>query len=513
MNLSVSPKKIDEYLMVGGLTVLIWMAGLISIIVQNDIFIILFTTVGILSFLFFLQNIDPIHIFYTLCFGVSFLPYINLQLFPLSGVYIVALLFIIVSLVSLLKSGTRIKISPQIKWMILFLGIAGCSFLWVPDIRRAIVYWGQFFVYTCICIATINILDEKTKIIKSLKYVLYGSTIAIFISAVQFIISLSSINEVINIFYESGFGKLLIGTKGIERIGESAVSILNRGSNIAESSNIVLFRVFGTFEGPTSFGMYLLLGGLLAAALYLGQIKKRRIGLQPLPNIILFASFSVCLFFTFTRSAILAFMIAIAFILMYRNSKNVELFSRKSVLFVLLIFVGPVVFLFLFTNVLNLRTIGGSTAARLLTIIFSVNYIYNNPLIGIGIGNYGYAQPGTNISSSKASLASAHNTYLELGVELGLIGIIIFLCILVSYIKQAAMLMKASVKSFYHTIGLIFVSIWIGFIISSFFGGSLIHPRIMTLLWLLAGIQTASYHLYLNDKKKENTIYRLEVAD
>lgn len=515
--------KVNEYITVGILLTLVFLFGIISTVAEGDFLLIASTAGAIILALIFIKNIELVHLLYALCLGVSFLPYINLQMFPLAGTYVVALIFVVFFGFVVIRSGIRIEISPQAKWMAALLGMGLISMAVAPDKRAAAIYGGQFFLYICVYIAVVNTLDTKQKIVQSLRYVIFGSVIVGIFCVVQLFLSMQSIGSVVDVFFEGTIGELFIGSKGLERIGDSAAVILNRGSTLAESSDLVLFRVFGTFEGPTIFGWYLLVMGLLAGGLYIVQWGKSSIGLSKSRNAIMFLLLLFFLLLTWTRSAILAFFIAIIFILVYRNKQSLTVFTPKVKRFLAISFIAVLLLLFILylfevdilTDLVvnfNIQRLGGSAIARLLTILFALNYIVQNPLIGIGIGNYKYVQPGVGANAEGASFATAHNTYLELGVELGLPGLFIFLCLLYSFIRQAAVLVKAPVESFYHTLGIVFSAIWIGFVIVSFFGGSLIHPRFMTLLWILAGIQTASYYLYLDDKKKEDTVYRLEVA-
>lgn len=523
MSALLAKHRAREYLTVGMLISLVTIFGLWSMYAEEDITIILAIAITTCLGLFYVKTIEPVHILYCLCLGCTFLPYINLKMFPLAGVYVIAFLLIFFALITFVYNRQRPIISPQAKWLGAFLALGVLSMAVAPDKKEAVIYLGQFFVYVCVYLVAINILDTKAKIVRALQYVIAGSVITILLSAVQFLISLISIQKVVDIFFETSIGEFFVGTKGLERIGDSAILLLNRGSNVAEASDLTLFRVFGPFEGPTIFGWYLLVICLLVGGLFAVQHGKKYVGLKKYSGAVLFFALVCCLVLTWTRSALLAFIFAFSFILIYRKKKSIRIFTPAVIRFlqmstgVILVVIG---FFLLFqipfpTQIIgafNVQRLGGSAIARLLTILFAMSYIYQHPLMGIGIGNYKYVQPGVDADAAGASFATAHNTYLELGVELGLPGLIIFICILCSFIRQAAALVKATTGSFYHTLGITFTGIWIGFALVSLFGGNLVHPRFMTLLWILAGIQTASYYLFLDEKEKENTIYRLEVA-
>ncbi len=524
MNQFLPAYKAEEYVTVTALIVIIFFCALLAVFLNSDP-IIIATAVGLLGgVMIYAEQLAPIHFFYAICFGASFLPYINLSMFPLAGVYIIAFLFITLVLISFLKEKRKIQLPVPAKSMFLFLAIGLFSVIGAPDKRQVIIYVGQFFVYICIYIAAANILEKKGQIIRSLKYVLWGSVIPLVACLVQLLVSFKSLKAVVDLFYQSVWGKLFMGAKGLERLSGEGTVIINRASNVGGELGDVLFRVFGTYVGPTGFGSYLMLMTILAGALLIIQRDKKRVGLSQAVNAFLFIILAIFLILTWTRSAWLAFFVALAFILVYRNEQKVKLLTKKNIaLFFIIIAIPLALFIALLvlkiplattvlTSIIAVEGIGGSVAARLGTMLFSLKYIVEHPLLGIGWGNYGYVSPQLNITSSSATFASAHNRYLELGVELGLPGLIAFVLIIYSFIKQTLSLIKAPLNSFYHTLGIAFLAIWIGYLIKSFFEGSVIHPRTMTLLWALAGIQTAAFQLYFNEKKKEHTVYRLQAA-
>ncbi len=516
--------KAEEYVTVTALIVIIFLCALLAISVNSDPVIII-ATVGLLgAVMIYSEQLAPIHFFYAICFGASFLPYINLNMFPLAGVYIIAFLFIALTLIGFLKNNQKIKLPVPAKWMFLFLAIGLFSVIGAPDKRHVIIYVGQFFVYICIYIAAVNILERKAQIVRALKYILFGSIIPLFACLVQLLLSFKSLKAVVDIFYEGIWGKLFMGTKGLDRLSGNILFIINRASNVGSEQGDVLFRVFGTYLGPTGFGSYLLLITILAGALFIIKKNGKRTVLPSVTNAALFSILLLFLILSWTRSAWLAFFIAFAFILVYKNEQKIKVFTYKNValfffiiaiplaLFTVLLILKIKIATTVLLSIIALEGVGGSVAARLGTMLLSLKYIVNHPIAGIGWGNYPYAVNDINMTISGATFATAHNRYLELAVELGLPGLIAFLMIIYAFIREALALIKAPLNSFYHTLGIMFLAIWIGYLVKSFFEGSVIHPRTMTLLWSLAGIQTASYHLYSNEKEKEHTVYRLQAA-
>ncbi len=60
----------------------------------------------------------------------------------------------------------------------------------------------------------------------------------------------------------------------------------------------------------------------------------------------------------------------------------------------------------------------------------SIKLISDNPVFGIGLGGY------NAITESKISMKNPHNIFLEVTVELGLVGLFIFLFILIKQFKN-----------------------------------------------------------------------------
>jgi O-antigen ligase len=144
-----------------------------------------------------------------------------------------------------------------------------------------------------------------------------------------------------------------------------------------------------------------------------------------------------------------------------------------------------------------LSAIGGemaasSNAGRIKTARFALSYIQQNPLIGAGLGNYPNVASGGTVDSSSATFMTAHNTYLELGVELGLPGLLAFVWLLITVFLGAQNLVEQPVGTYWHTLGVALIGVWLSFVVLFVFGGNVVHPKWMTYWWLLAGLQAAA---------------------
>src|SRR5699024_2095850 len=309
MQLTTTQNQAERLLFIASLTVIIFISAFAAIWI-NDIIVSAGTIVLIGFYLIYETDIEPVNLFYAICFGASFLPYVNLKIFPLAGVYIIAVLFIPLTLISFLKNARKIKFPQPAKWMFLFLFLGLLSIARAPDKKQVIVYAVQFFVYICIYIGAANVLKKKEQIIRAIKYVLIGSIFPLLASLAQFIVSLKSLQTVIDIFYQSIWGQLFMGSHGIERVSGDAMILINRGVNVGGQQGDVLFRMFGTYVSPTGFGGYIMLIAVLAGALLIVQRDKKRITFSTHTNFSILAALILCLILTWTRSGWVAFLIA-----------------------------------------------------------------------------------------------------------------------------------------------------------------------------------------------------------
>ena len=143
------------------------------------------------------------------------------------------------------------------------------------------------------------------------------------------------------------------------------------------------------------------------------------------------------------------------------------------------------------TRVSSIDTSDYSTATRLRYYVYGVNHLISNPLFGVGLGNWKIE----SINYDKENVYSyivpytMHNDFLEVGAELGLIGIILYLFIFI-YPKIELL------KSYLHRDKLMYLVI-LSSLIVYFIDSNLNFPftRIGTFFWFSFLIS-----VYLNHK-------------
>lgn len=120
----------------------------------------------------------------------------------------------------------------------------------------------------------------------------------------------------------------------------------------------------------------------------------------------------------------------------------------------------------------------------------SLTMISDRPLTGVGLGMFKYNYPQYMISEAILQLESAHNLYLNIAVEMGILGLIFFLIILGIIIKRAIFLTKSK-DPFIKDISLGLLASAAGYSVLVFFGAEFVHKHMFTnmlLFWTIIGL-------------------------
>ena len=184
-------------------------------------------------------------------------------------------------------------------------------------------------------------------------------------------------------------------------------------------------RVVSTFENPNVLAEYLIMVLPLVLAVFLiaDQPKKR------LASVIAGGIIGGCLIYTWSRGAWLGFLIGIViFLLMYsRHTMTVMLFGCFGIPF--LPFVLPASITQRFLSIGNL---GDSSTSYRVNIWRGVGRMigdYWQTGVGIGTDSFRRVYPLYALSGIE-SAPHSHNLYLQILVEIGIVGLVVFLVLL-----------------------------------------------------------------------------------
>jgi O-antigen ligase len=202
-----------------------------------------------------------------------------------------------------------------------------------------------------------------------------------------------------------------------------------------------LLRVYGTFDQPNPYAGYIniTLAIVLALAL-LAQNVMLRI-LAGMATILL----AIALYLSQSRGGEIAIASALLFIII-AGFPWVRLLAKIGGIIVLTIigvYCAGLVPQHYFMPILKQLGLAGisltapndadySTAERLAHWIAGINMFLDHPLLGVGIGNYPVAYPKYFITIFVLPLGHAHNYYINIAAEAGIVGLAGFMLFLVA---------------------------------------------------------------------------------
>lgn len=218
------------------------------------------------------------------------------------------------------------------------------------------------------------------------------------------------------------------GSLGLFALGEPHIAIETKGVAKLALGSLTALRSYGLFAHPNIFG------GYLVFALFL--LVRRTRSLKVL-NVALFLVCFSALILTFSRSAIVAFVLMMLYFFFQKRTK---IFTKKIVAFALVL-VG----FLLVSNlgqVLIQRFSQGDQVAfeeRALYLELSWEMFKSNPM-GVGAGNFTMAMSEYSpVKLMPWQFQPVHNIYLLVLDELGLVGFLVFLALLTTVLyKQKA---------------------------------------------------------------------------
>ena len=144
----------------------------------------------------------------------------------------------------------------------------------------------------------------------------------------------------------------------------------------------------------------------------------------------------------------------------------------------------------------------GTMAGRLATWSTALNMIAHNPVFGVGFGADSFllhkAEYITSIGSLPAEyalhLSVPHNEYLHIAVQLGLLGLAIFLAIMYNLVKLLITTYRdEEYPQLYRKLSLYIGAIVIGLLFNSLFSDTYLQDYFWTVTYFLAGLVTGAH--------------------
>jgi O-antigen ligase/Tfp pilus assembly protein PilF len=292
--------------------------------------------------------------------------------------------------------------------------------------------------------------------------------------------------------------------------------------------NVGRQAVAGLFGNVNYFAEYLIAILPLAVSLFfVTSIKFKKILL-----LVGILAMGGSLLLTFTRGSYLGFGISLIFMLLLFVICRGKSFIKDNRKFFIVIFLAIIIIisLILIPNLLNkpgtvISKIksrisvaqliqGHNIKRRMATWKFTIMMIKDHPLQGSGIGTFKYNSlryqaeffsQGDNRSLYPYGIAhEAHNEYLQLGAELGIIGLGIFLWMIIAYFYYGLKILKKTKDNYKQGVIIGLMGIVMAVLVDGIFGFPLHLPATIMLFWLSFGLTISIFQTGEEKRAKES---------
>jgi O-antigen ligase len=373
--------------------------------------------------------------FNTLKILAIYLPF-QLALNPGEGVDLASIrVFILLIFFLFLAEGLRkkrldITWGPVTIFVLFFLFFSAFSFFWAKNqewaLRKILFLFSIFPLYFVV----ISVIKDKEKMIRIMKYLSISGGLVATIGIAQFFSQfLFGLEKVYNFWAQY---------MAIPFLGHSAsLAVLKNPSWLVNISGKTFLRATATFPDPHMFSLYLGMLAPISAGLFLKAKNK-----------IFLATFFLILLadaLTYSRGGYLGLLAGGVFLLVIfwkKMAKKYKFFIFGFLVLIALVFSVPSPISSRFNSIFNLSE--GSNAGRLDMWRSAWKVAENHPLGGVGIGNYPLE---IKPSADYREPITAHNTYLDIAAETGIIATLAWIALLVSAI--VIFLKKSLYDSFY----------------------------------------------------------------
>lgn len=364
-----------------------------------------------------------------------------------------------------LQISSSINLAAMATTLILLYGVIYILIYRVRIFRLPLAV--PFCLFICTCF--ISIFISPSKIEGLFDWVRLASLFIFYILILITFTSLKDIQRLIYIIFLSAVVPLLVGFYQIAtRTGLTEVT----GYFIT----ISFHRIYSTFTHPNIYAFYLVT--LLPMSILLFLESKNSLKKICLGMFILALGYS--LIFTFTRSAWISFMCAIFTFGILQHKKPLVILLLVILVLTLLV---PEIFR-RFAD-LSGSTYDGMDSFRWRLQLWKqmFEFFLKNPILGHGLGSFYQLSYAT-----QSEYAAAHNDYLRLAIEIGALGLGIYLFLLFSITRSAFSIYKRLRIAVFKAIALGFLSICVAYIVIGL-ADNLVRSTVVQLyFWTFAAI-------------------------
>ncbi len=296
----------------------------------------------------------------------------------------------------------------------LFFLLAGLSFIWASSWQTSVYYFVKFIEGLALLILVINFKFSFKRLGWA---VVLSGVIQSLLASFQF------------------FSQQVLANKWLG-LAEQLPQTL--GSSVIEFDGLRLLRAYGSFTNPNILGGFLAICLIILIVLIiLAELKKEKILLWFSLPIVL-----VGLFFTFSKNAFLALIIGLLFLSIFIFLSQDK---KTKIIFGKILFVSLAVWAILFAIYQQpvLTRLQGETRLEQKSFTERATYLAQakeliavNWLQGVGLGNYTLALYNRSLEKlASYEYQPVHNVYLLVLAELGILGFLLFILIIVKAIS------------------------------------------------------------------------------
>lgn len=251
----------------------------------------------------------------------------------------------------------------------------------------------------------------------------------------------------------------------------------------------ISIRVYSTFNNPNVLGEYLIIIASLGVGM-LWKSKSFKLKLFYLSQVCIAV---ICLFMTNSRGSMIGLFIAIGIFILIAE-KRLIIFGILGV--IALPFILPPS---IWSRIISITSMSDSSSLYRISIYkASINMIKDFWTTGIGVGAFNMIYP---IYSYGAAYAyHSHNIFLQIFIEMGIVGFSIFMAIILLFIQKMYYGVRNTVNSNRYIVAVILGG-FVGFLIQGFADYLWFDYRIILLFWMIIGLGIAAVKINTENKK------------
>lgn len=250
----------------------------------------------------------------------------------------------------------------------------------------------------------------------------------------------------------------------------------------------IKMRVYSTFENPNVYGEYL----ILVIPIIISLMWEEKGFMKKMLLLIALGITMLAMVLTYSRGCWLGIIFAIALLAIMIDKRFILL---GIVALFMMPFVLPDTILNRFLSIGNMGD--SSTSYRVYIWMGTIAMLKDYWFSGIGLGTTSFNTIYPIYSYNNVTTPHSHNLFLQITVEYGIVGLIIFAFIMFNYYKE--LIISTLKKKNIMTLG--FIAAMSGFMIESLFDYTWYNYRVILIFWIIVALSMLSTKYTIKEEK------------